>query len=141
MRASRAILSALSVVLWSCSPPADRSCIDGEYHLNGANDVHLVISHDRFRLVARNDVVTGKVEFPSGSSEVTLLPEHGSISARNRDSIEQELRDLGVVRPLLDAMAEGKSGTTLSAYQNDRVVLEVDYKSIFFWKPACERRG
>jgi hypothetical protein len=132
-------LIGLAVVSCSCTPPHPSiTCIDGVYRLNGDEDVRLYIFKNRFELKFANSAVTGVVRYDSRSSEFEFDPQQGRISQTDMSLIDRKMRRLGNVRPFLDAMSAGAPGSSFTSYQNDRVVIEMDYKSIFFWKAGCK---
>jgi hypothetical protein len=132
------LLLLLAVGACTPGPPAE-NCVDGEYSLNGAGDVKLIISESRFRLIVGSDVVVGSFRFKQQESLFEFASESGQISTANKRRVTAQLGRIGADASFLHDFDLGRPGVAYEVYQSDRVVIQMDYESAFFWKHGCPR--
>jgi hypothetical protein len=125
-------------------------CIIGHYVLNKDEAVHLVLDGHQFYLTAHNENVMGRYEYEDRSGEgdmlgtgnITLHPESGSMSAKNRSMIHQETGKNDDILSFLDSMQIGHVRTWPvyeGAGKTVNIVLDADLDTIAleFSKQGC----
>lgn len=135
--ASRSIIIAVLLVAVGCAPPPTADCVNGEYLLSGTNDVRLIVSGTRFKLIVRENVVEGSFSFNRRESAYQFRPESGGISPADQRAVAETLRGVGGDASFLNDFTVGAAGASYEVYESDRVIVQMDYESTFFWKAGC----
>jgi len=111
-------------------------CIDGTYHLQGADDVTLKIAHGQFTAQVRHSRLFGDATYDPKNQSLGFSGGARAIVRSDVDSIVNETRVNGDARASLEALRDGGA---CDVYQSGgEVVIECDVdSSVNFTKEGC----
>jgi hypothetical protein len=128
----------MAVMLYGCDGPGpapDVKCIDGTYHLQGADDVTLTITRGQFTAQVRHSRLFGDATYDSKDHSIGFSGGARAVMQSDIDAITAETRIHGDAMASLDALREGG---VCNIYQAGEVVIECDVDSgVNFTKASC----